>query len=166
MASMGDVPRFRSRYRIPSARLTAWDYRQPGMYFVTICTFGRDACLGEVDGGEVRLSSYGEIVAREWQRIPGRHSQVKLDAWIIMPDHLHGILHLESTLPGSIDLGVVIGQFKSKSTKGVRGMGYRSFGWQERFNDHIIRDLKELERVRTYIHQNPRRWEANRKRQK
>jgi REP-associated tyrosine transposase len=156
---MDDTPRFRNRYRIPSARLTAWDYRQPGMYFVTICTLGRDACLGEVDGGEVRLSSYGEIVSREWQRIPGRHSQVELDAWIVMPDHLHGILLFESA---SVSLGTAVGQFKSKSTKAIRGFGYGGFDWQKRFHDHIIEDLKELERIRTYIHQNPMRWEARR----
>ena len=156
---MGDALRFRNRYRIPSARLTAWDYRQPGMYFVTICTYGRDACLGEVEGGEVRLSPYGEIVAREWQRIPGRHPQVKLDTWIVMPDHLHGILLFESA---SVPLGTAVGQFKSKSTKAIRGFGYRGFDWQERFHDHIIENLKELERVRTYIHQNPVRWEARR----
>jgi REP-associated tyrosine transposase len=152
-------PLFRNRYRIPSSRLTAWDYRKPGMYFVTICTYERDACLGEVDGGEVRHSPYGEIVAREWLRIPGRHPQVKLDAWIIMPDHLHGILHLESA---SVSLGTAVGQFKTKSTKAIRGFGYRGFGWQERFHDHIIENLKELDRIRTYIRENPMRWEAKR----
>ena len=91
---------------------------------------------------------------------PGRYSQVKLDAWIIMPDHLHGILLLESASPDS--LGTIIGQFKSKSTKAVRGMGYRGFGWQERFHDHIVGNHEELQRVRTYIHENPLRWEAER----
>jgi REP-associated tyrosine transposase len=155
------APRFRNRYRIPSARLTGWDYRQPGMYFVTICTLWRDRCLGEVAGGEVRLSPYGEIIAREWQRIPGRHAGVILDAWIVMPDHLHGILILEPAPPSpAASLGTVIGQFKSKSTKGVRGMAYRGFAWQERFHEHIIGNLEELGRVRDYIRQNPQRWEA------
>jgi REP element-mobilizing transposase RayT len=133
------------------------------MYFVTVCTQWRDRCLGDVADGEARPSPCGEVVAREWRRIPGRYPRVKLDAWIIMPDHLHGILILEPA-PDSLaaSLGIVVGQFKTKSTKAVRGMGYRGFAWQERFHEHIIETLEELERVRAYIQQNPQRWEAKR----
>jgi len=127
---------------------------------VTICTLWRDCCLGEVAEGKVSLSSYGEIVAREWQRIPGRHPRVTLDSWILMPDHLHGILILgpvaqEDEIASS--LGTIVGQFKSKSTKSVRAM-YRGFAWQERFHDHIVESHEELNQIRTYIRQNPERW--------
>ncbi len=155
------APLFRKRYRIPSARLKAWDYRRPGMYFVTICTWGRDRCLGEVIGGQVEASVYGEIVAREWQRIPERQPRVDLDTWIVMPDHLHGILMLKPTPEQSAhSLGMIVGEFKSKATKAIRMSGYRDFDWQERFNDYI-RNLEELERIRIYILQNPQRWEIN-----
>jgi REP-associated tyrosine transposase len=159
------APLFRNRYRIPSARWERWDYRRPGMYFVTICTAGRDCCLGEVEDGKVSASPYGEIVAREWQRIPIRHQGVTLDAWIVMPDHVHGIVIL-GAMPGDRpgpSLGTVIGQFKTKATKGIRALGYHRFDWQERFHDEILGSLKDLERVRTYILQNPQRWEAKRK---
>ena len=151
---------FPKRYRIPSARLKAWNYRRPGMYFVTICTWERDRCLGEVIGGQVAASVYGEIVAREWQRIPARQPRVDLDTWIVMPDHLHGILMLKPTPEKSAQsLGMVVGEFKSKATKAIRMSGYRGFDWQERFHDHIIKNLEELDRIRTYILQNPQRWE-------
>ena len=160
----GSVPLFRNRYRIPSARWKGWDYRRPGMYFVTICTAGRECCFGEVAGGKVLASAYGEIVAREWQRIPDRHPGVTLDAWIVMPDHVHGVVILGSRDPGQPgpSLGTVIGQFKTKATKGIRALGYHRFDWQERFHDEILGSLKDLERVRTYIRQNPQRWEAKR----
>jgi putative transposase len=155
------TPLFRNRYRIPSARLAGWDYRWAGMYFVTICTRRRDRCLGEVTGGEASRSPYGEIVAREWQRIPGPYPRVTLDTWIVMPDHLHGILILEpAPEETAASLGVILGTFKSKSTKGIRAMGHRSFDWQDRFHDHILKNIQELEQARTYIRQNPRRWGA------
>ena len=131
------------------------------MYFVTICTDGRDRCLGEVTGGEVALSPYGEVVAREWQRIPGRYPRVRLDTWIVMPDHLHGILILEPAQEETAaSLGIIMGTFKSKATKSIRAMCYRSFDWQDRFHDHILKNVQELEQARTYIRENPRRWET------
>ena len=156
------APLFRNRYRVPSARLPGWDYRWAGMYFVTICTERRDRCLGEVTGGEVSRSPYGEVVAREWQRIPGRYPRVRLDTWIVMPDHLHGILILEpAPEETAASLGIIMGTFKSKATKSIRAMGYRSFDWQDRFHDHILKNVQELEQARTYIRENPRRWETN-----
>jgi REP element-mobilizing transposase RayT len=128
------APLFRKRYRVPSARLGGWDYRWAGIYFVTICTRGRDRCLGEVTGGEVSRSPYGEIVAREWQRIPGPYPRVQLDAWIVMPDHLHGILVLApATGEAAASLGSILSTFKSKATKSIRAMGQRGFDWQDRF---------------------------------
>jgi putative transposase len=105
------APLFRNRYRVPSARLKNWDYRRPGVYFLTICTLWRDPCLGEVAGGEVTLSDYGKIVARRWEGIPFGCSQATLDAWIVMPDHLHGIVIFGSVSSESepVSLATVIG---------------------------------------------------------
>jgi len=163
---MNDPLRFKKRYRVPSTRLRGWDYRLPGTYFVTICTEGRDSCLGEITAEEVSLSSYGKIVAQEWQRIPVRHSRAKLDVWIVMPDHVHGLLVLESTAPGTPEpsLGLIVGEFKSKATKSIRMAGHRNFDWQERFHDHIVRSEEELQRIRTYILENPKRWRAKQQR--
>ena len=159
------APLFRNRYRIPSARLTGWDYRRPGIYFLTICTLWRDQCLGEGAGGEAIPSDYGKVVAREWQAIPGECPRATLDAWIVMPDHLHGIVVFgaASTESEPASLATVIGQFKKRSTKAIRARGYQAFAWQERFHDSILDSLEALERARAYIRENPQRWEAKRK---
>ncbi|HEX4962999.1 MAG TPA: transposase [Thermoanaerobaculia bacterium] len=151
---------FRNRYRVPSTRLKGWDYRLPGYYYVTICVLDRVQCLGEVVNGESVLSPGGEAVAREWGQIPQRNPQVTLDAWIVMPDHLHGLLLLSGK--DSQPLGGVIGQFKSKTTKILRSRGQTGFTWQERFHDTILRDLKQLDHIRAYIRDNPRRWQRKR----
>jgi len=91
---------FKSKYRIESSRLKGWDYASAGWYFVTFCTRGRQSFLGNVMGDDVRLSPIGEIVAEEWQRTPHVRPNVELDEWIIMPDHVHGIIIIN-------DVGVV-----------------------------------------------------------
>lgn len=154
---------FRNRYRVPSARLRDWDYRWPGAYAVTVCVKERVCCLGDIVGADVALSPLGVIVAEEWLAIPGTHPQVMLDEWIIMPDHLHGILIFQGEkrpfpqdclTAGS--LGVVVGQFKKRVTKRIRLRRQLEFSWQERYYDQILRDDHDLERYRAYIRENPR----------
>ncbi len=155
---------FRNRFRVPSARLPGWDYSWPGAYAVTICVKGRVGCLGEVVEADVALSPLGVIVAEEWLAIPGTHRQVVLDEWIVMPDHLHGILIFErgerpipkEGLPAG-SLGAVVGQFKQRATKRIRALRRREFAWQERYFDQILRDDEALERYRVYIRENPGR---------
>jgi len=168
---MSDDLLFRGRFRIPSARHPGWDYRWAGVYSVTICTRGRARCLGDVVDGQVSLSPLGAVVAEEWLEIPHRHSRVELDEWIVMPDHMHGILifhgrsredsrrgskHLQSQ-----SLGAVIGQFKSKVTKRIWWhLRQKDFGWQPRFHDAIVRNPAHLAHLRAYIRDNPRRWNS------
>jgi putative transposase len=159
MADGRDRVLFRNRYRIASARLPGWDYASPGMYFVTLCTQWRDTCLGKISEGKVELSSQGLLVVREWQDIPEWCPRATLDAWIVMPDHLHGIVILGPEDRERTSLSTIIGQFKSRATKAIRRI-YRAFDWQERFDDRILRDIQSLERARAYIQQNPQRWEA------
>ena len=87
-------PLFKNRYRVSSARLGSWDYRWAGVYSITICTLGEYVVRSEVRGEEVFCRATGEVVAEEWGKIPRRHSRVSLDEWIVMPDHIHGILDL------------------------------------------------------------------------
>ena len=158
---------FRNRYRVPSARLPGWDYRWPGTYAVTICVKDRVCCLGEVVEAEVALSPIGAIVASEWLAIPRAHPQVVLDEWVVMPDHLHGIVIFrgeepplpEEGLPAG-SLGAVVGQFKQRATKRIRAR-WPGFAWQDRFFDQILRDENGLERYRAYIRANPRRWRSS-----
>ncbi|HZF12621.1 MAG TPA: transposase [Thermoanaerobaculia bacterium] len=164
--------RYRDRYRVPSARLPGWDYRQAGAYAVTICTQARNCCLGKISNDTVVLSPIGEIVAREWLRIPRLWPHITLDAWIIMPDHLHGILVLAdspSQAPAAVEgqvgrlashsLGAIVGQFKANCTKWIWDRGWRDFAWQRRFYDQILGDTAALQAMQIYIQANPRRWQ-------
>jgi putative transposase len=171
--AMPDDLLFRNRYRIPSARLAGWDYRWAGVYSVTICTRGRVCWFGDVREGQVVLSPVGEVVAQEWRKIPRHRPRVTLDEWIVMPDHLHGILIFQGRTQGETDrpkhllaqsLGAVIGRFKSEATKRIWwNLKQRAFAWQARFYDTILHDQADLDRLRAYIRENPSRWERRRK---
>lgn len=158
---------YRDRFRVPSIRMRGWDYRRPGAYGVTICVQGRDCCLGTIEEGQIVHSPFGEIVRQEWRRISKVHPHVVLDEWIVMPDHVHGILFfapakVEGTAEGILasgSLGAVMGQFKKRSTKRIRAR-HPAFTWQERFFDQILKDDEAVERYRTYIRENPIRWRA------
>src|SRR5690554_2712883 len=91
----GVVTLFRNRYRVESTRVPVWDYSQPAWYFVTICTRNRVCTLGEVVNNEIILSPSGQIVKDEWKATAEIRPNVDLDASIIMPNHLHGIIVIE-----------------------------------------------------------------------
>lgn len=173
---------FQNKYRIESTRLREWDYSRVGMYFVTICTRDQAHSFGEIAAGEMHLSPIGEIVAEEWQKTPQIRPNVELDAWTVMPNHLHGIVGITHQIPNvetfrrnvstapnaptarlqPNTLGSIIGQFKSVCTKRIWAAGFRDFAWQTRFYDHIIRDEKSLHKIREYIINNVGRWEQDR----
>ena len=92
MADADGSQLFRGKYRIPSARLSGWDYTSAGWYFVTICVKNRLPCLAEIVNGVMRLTPMGEIVAEEWQRTAHIRPNVALDAWVVMPDHFHALI--------------------------------------------------------------------------
>jgi len=93
---------YRGRFRVQSTRLTTWEYRSNGYYFVTICTKDRAPLLGVVLDGTVRLSRIGEIVAAEWREIVVRRRDLALDEWVVMPNHLHGIVIIRRD-PGIVE---------------------------------------------------------------
>jgi putative transposase len=172
------MTKFKNKYRVESTRLPGWDYSQPGWYFVTICTRDRLCFFGDVVDGAMRLSPIGEIVAEEWRKTPQIRPNVELDEWIVMPNHVHGIIVITvtavvvetprrgvSTTMGGLtagSLGAIVGQIKSVCTKRIWAAGYTDFGWQSQFYDRIIRDELTLERVREYIRNNPLKWERDR----
>ncbi|MBX2991427.1 MAG: transposase [Bacteroidetes bacterium] len=182
------MPKFKNTYQIESARLSTWDYTWPWWYYVTICTKDMACFFGEVVNEQMQLSAIGEIVAEEWLETPKIRKNVALDEWKIMPNHLHGIIiitdtvetpkkdvetfrrnvsrettqRVVSTNPEGLQansLGSIIGQIKSVCTKRIWKAGFTDFDWQERFYDHIIRNDKDLHRIRTYIAQNALVWE-------
>jgi REP element-mobilizing transposase RayT len=86
--------RFQDKYRIPSARLRNWDYGWNAMYFVTICTQGRENYLGEIVDGNMILSEIGKIAEQEWIKTPEIRPDMnlELDAFVVMPNHFHAII--------------------------------------------------------------------------
>lgn len=173
----GDPPRYKG-YRVPSARLQHWDYTTNAFYFVTICTRERLPLLGEIADGQVVLTDAGRIVDEEWRRTASVRPDVTIDEYVVMPNHLHGIVVLDrqASLQGETpdetsqrdvstfqlaagSLGAIVGQFKSVCSKRIRAAGLTDFGWQPRFYDHIIRDNKSLDSIRQYIMDNPLKWE-------
>ena len=86
-------------YRSGTIRHDEWDYRQSAWYFVTICTADRRPFFGRVRNGIIGLTRSGCVAAREWQRAPMVRSYVRLDAWVVMPDHVHGLIGITTESP-------------------------------------------------------------------
>lgn len=114
------------------------------------------------------MTAAGDMIATQWHALPARFVHVHLDTFIVMPDHVHGIVHLrnvEGEAP-RVSLSEVIAAFKSTSTRayidGVKRLGWPQFDrrlWQRSFYEHVIRDAVELAALRQYIVDNPmRRW--------
>ena len=85
---------YRNKYRISSARLPSWDYSSPGYYFVTVCTNYFVEYFGGVEQGNVVLNDMGRIATEEWSKIPQIRPNVTLDEWVVMPNHMHGIINI------------------------------------------------------------------------
>jgi REP-associated tyrosine transposase len=164
-----------------SIRQRGYDYTQSGAYFVTICTVQREEIFGEVVNGEMRLNPLGEIVREEWLKTAEIRSNVELheDEFVIMPNHVHGIVWIVESLPvgatrrvaptnGSRtlvanSLGAILGQFKSITAKRINALRKTSgvTVWQRNFYEHIVRNGTELENIWNYIDTNPLRWQED-----
>ena len=90
---------FQNKYRIKSTRLKHWDYSSCGAYYVTICTKDRKYYFGEIIHRKMILSTMGKIVEQFWMEIPKHYPNIKLDEYVIMPDHIHGIIMIENAMP-------------------------------------------------------------------
>jgi REP element-mobilizing transposase RayT len=134
--------------------LRDFDYSTVAAYFVTVCTHNRRCLLGEGDDGKVCLSPIGLIVRAQIGSLPARLA-VEVDAFVIMPNHVHAVVALKQRArqASPLRLGIAIGSLKSGS---ARELGAPL--WQRGFYDHIIRDEADLERVRGYIATNPIQW--------
>ncbi len=173
-----DTGKFKNQYRIASIRLKGWDYSTTGWYFVTICAGVRLHFFGEVHEGEMLRSTLGEIAYQYWLEIPNHFHQVSLDEFIVMPDHIHGIIVINTpemnnvkmnfvetqhaaslrSLPKSGSLSAIVRSYKSAVSHWAGENGHSEFNWQARFFDRIIRDETSLANMRLYIIENPHRW--------
>jgi REP element-mobilizing transposase RayT len=168
---------YKDKYRIDSTRLKDWDYSSDGHYFITICTRDKKCFFGDVEDGKVRLTSIGKVADGYWQEIPMHFPSVKLDEYVVMPNHVHGIIIItndnvetqhfaslqskpnkfgsQSNNLASIIRGYKIGVKKWSTINGIY------FAWQPRFYEHIIRNEESLEKIRKYILNNPIKWELD-----
>jgi len=151
---------FKNKYRIESNRHKNWDYSSPSGYFVTICTFERKCFFGEIINEKFLSSKIGMIVKEEWENIPQVFSNVSLDHYVIMPNHIHGILVILDK-NSNISLGHLISQFKSKATKKILKSGNNIFRWQSNYYDRIIKNEKEFSDIRQYIDNNILKWDLD-----
>jgi putative transposase len=156
-----------------SLRLKGYDYSQVGAYFITICVKNRKCLLGSVLDDRMQLNSPGRIAAYSWNWLSQAYD-IELDEYVIMPNHLHGIIIITNCRGGSRTaptgafkvkpLGRLIGAFKTISTKHIN-LIHKISGvplWQRNFYEHVIRDDHSLNRIRDYIVTNPLRWDLDR----
>ncbi len=169
------------RHHRRSIRLAGWDYRTSAAYFVTICTHERECLFLD--------RVWGNIAETSWLNLAQTASRVLLDEWIVMPNHVHGILILTEIADAPVapfnwrhapplpeteprpfanapagSLGAIIRSYKAAVTRRINHLchtrGHKR--WQRGYYERIVRDQTELERIRTYIRQNPSRWAEDR----
>jgi len=151
------MPSAPSRIRQPVPRLQGWDYRSTAPYFITMNTKHRRRILSRVECGEVLLSPIGLIVTTCWHAIPGHVPGIELGRFVVMPDHLHGILVLPEVGRSLCDL---VGQFKAAVTRAARraGLPFDPPLWQRSYYERILRSPREWWYHDRYIAENPARW--------
>ncbi len=172
-----------------SSRMPWYDYGRAGYYFVTICTQDRFHAFGRVTNAEMHLSSEGRICEQIWLSLPERFTNVAIDEFVLMPNHVHGIIVIKkppvfvetSTIPErfkdhmqkleeerlisrpeayrSPSVGQIIRTFKAASTRLIRKHGSPSFAWQRSYWLTVLATKEHLERIRHYIHENPTIWQ-------
>ena len=167
------------RLRRHSIRLKGYDYAQEGAYFITITTQNRACLFGDIIDCIPRLNDAGRMIESVWVDMPRYYPGVEADTFIVMPNHIHGIVLLVGAGPRAfpnhagqpqgvaptMSLPDIIHRFKTLTTKryvdGVKQAAWEPFAgrfWQRNYYEHIIRDENSLNRIREYIATNPARW--------
>jgi putative transposase len=142
-----------------SLRLPAYDYSQAGAYFITVCTHDRVMLFGDVIDCDVRLNETGMIVQQTWDGLPMHYPDIDLDAFVVMPNHVHGIIILADQPDQQRALPEIVRGFKTFSARRANERaGKRGVLWQRGYYEHVIRNEKALDRIRAYIANNPARW--------
>ncbi len=161
-----------------SIRLKGYDYAQAGLYFMTICCHGRLCRFGKIENNEMILNEYGQIAFNTWEMLPQQFSNLELDVFQIMPNHIHGIISLTNNVgagftPALINkdepqkniptIPNIVGIYKSlvannclsicKSKNEIMGKF-----WQRNYYEHIIRNEQSHQRIADYIINNPAKW--------
>lgn len=158
-----------------SIRLRGYDYSQEGAYFITLNTRNRECLFGDITDGEMLLNGFGEIVANEWIKTGEIRDEIELDAWVVMPNHFHGLVIIRRGTarraptmeqfgkPVSGSIPTIVRSFKSAVTKRINEIRKTPGAklWQRNYYEHIIRNEKSLENIRNYIINNPAKWDED-----
>ena len=165
-----------------SLRLKEYDYSREGAYFITICTYNRECVLGNVADEEMILNQFGNIVLECWNSLTGCYTNIELDKFAVMPNHVHGIIKIIDNVGAIHELPLqtantdqktkrrrmlipkVVGYFKMNSAKQINTIR-NTAGipvWQRNYYEHIIRNENKLNKIREYIQNNPLKWHLDR----
>lgn len=163
-----------TRHHRRSIRLRGYNYSQKGIYFVTLCTQNREHLFGQIVNGEMKMNDAGRMVEFTWHDLPNHNNHIVLDEFVVMPDHVHGIILITDIGAGSVRAGSepaptahhplseIVRQFKTFSAKrvnqirGITGLPV----WQRDYYEHIICSDTELDHVRQYIVNNTAKWDC------
>jgi putative transposase len=160
-----------------SLRLSGYDYRQQGVYFVTLCTQEKLCLFGQIIDSTMRLNQYGKIAESVWQEIPLHYPDINNGIFIVMPNHVHGIINiLKSGRAGfgkrwgkpaptrPFALSEIVRAFKTYSSRKINQLrdtpGLHI--WQRGYYEHIIQSEKVYHQIGEYILFNPAKWESDR----
>ena len=143
------------------------------MYFVTICTQGRQDILGEMADALFQPSKSGAIVRECWYELPYHYAGLELDTFVVMPNHVHGIVVLRNFVGAGLKpalakarrttLAEVVRAFKTFSGRKINELANTTGSpvWQRGYYEHIVRSEKSLREIRQYITDNPRNWSVD-----
>jgi REP element-mobilizing transposase RayT len=180
------------RHHRQSIRLKGYDYAQSGAYYVTVVVQNRDCLFGEIADGQMRLNAFGEIVQTCWNDLPNHYPHVELDAFVVMPNHVHGVIVINDTVGASLklapttdiaptDIATMDAAPANMKRHGLPEIvrGFKTFSarrinelrgtpgvpvWQRNYYERVVRDGHALNRIRQYIVNNPKRWVIDRER--
>jgi REP element-mobilizing transposase RayT len=161
-----------SQQRRRPTRLKSYDYSRAGAYFVTVCTYNRECILGNITNGEMRLSKYGKIVKVVWHELPSHYQHVCLDEFVIMPNHIHGIIILQDAVGEGLKPSPTIRRHAlTEIIRGLKTFSARDINssrntpkkhvWQRSYHEHVIRSETDLQSIREYIANNPLQWDID-----
>ena len=181
--TMSQPKRDHARRKRPSLRWRHWDYARPGAYFVTICVAERRCILGRVIDEDFMPDALGLIVDETWSLLPEYHSRLELGPFVVMPNHVHGVIGLleddprparagrgptptdpDETLSPRPTLPQIVRSFKSLSARRInlrRGTTGQPV-WQRGYHDRVIRSEREFNAIAKYVEANPARWSSDR----
>lgn len=160
----GDEKPRRKRLRLPE-----YDYSSTGMYFITICVRNHICLFGRVVQGEMRLNRLGTIVEETWHELRNHYPHIELDSFVVMPNHVHGIIALtertnpQDDLAKRHPLSEIVRAFKTFSSRQInQRRNKKEPVWQRNYYERVIRKEESLNQIREYIETNPQRWQFDR----